>query len=151
MDEDMEVDEREFYLNHVILPRYLPAEKQGFVKQLKLMNEMVQTIIETPCMPRETIHLFEQFKRLHNDTKIENLNQELKSQIRSLRSGKTFAMFVRRQNCTLLVQKQQNSVILATFRGDMKSTDVYSHDSDIEVSISMTKNKSIYLIRILNI
>lgn len=132
-DDDVEQDEHEFFLNHAILPRYLPAEKQGYSKQLKLMSTMIETIIDTRNMPRKTINLFEQFKRLHIDTTTENFSRELRGQIHSLQSGETFAMFVRRQNCTLLVQKRPNSVVLATFRGDMKNYDVYSHDSDIEV------------------
>lgn len=132
-DDSMEQDENVFFLNHVILPRFLPAEKQGYAKQLKLMNMMINTILRTDQLPQKTIDLFEQFQRLHIETTTENLSRELRQQISSLQSGETFAMFVRRQNCTLLVQKQRNSVILATFRGDMKSCEVYRHDSDIEV------------------
>lgn len=130
----MERDEHEFFLNHVILPRYLPAEKPGYVKQLKLMNAVIQTILDTPHMPQETIKLFKQFKELH-DTTAEDFKRVLKRQIGTLLPGETFAIFVRRQNCTLMVQKlQNNSVILATFRGDMRNSAVYSQDSDIEVS-----------------
>lgn len=133
MDEDVERDEHEFILNHVILPRYLPPEKPGYVKQLKLMSSIIQTIIDTPILPRKTIDLFVQLKRLHIDTTADNFSATLKNEIKTLLPGETFAMFVRRQNCTLLIHQKENSVILATFRGDMKSSDVYGHDSDIEV------------------
>lgn len=134
MDEDVERDENEFILNHVILPRYLPPEKPGYVKQLKLMNSIIQTVLDTPTMPGKTIDLFKQIRRLHVDTTGENFSTVLKNEIQSLLPGETFAMFVRRQNCTLLIHQQRDSAILATFRGDMRSSDVYSHDSDIEVN-----------------
>lgn len=129
----MEKDEHEFMLNHVVLPRYLPPEKPGYVNQLKLMNSIIRTVLNTTILPLKTIDLFKQIKRLHIETTSENFSTELKNEIKTLLPGETFAMFVRRQNCTLLIHQKQNSVILATFRGDMRSCDVYTHDSDIEV------------------
>lgn len=134
-DDEVERDEHEFCLNHVILPRFLPAKKPGFADQVKLMNAMIDTILQTQHIPRKTIDFFRQFKRLHNaTTPNESFSRELRDQLQSLAAGETFAMFVRRQNCTLLVQKLRTGMILSTFRGDMKNCDVYGYESDIEVS-----------------
>lgn len=121
--------------NVTFLNRYLPPEKPGYVKQLKLMNAFIQNVSDIPAViPAKTMDLFMQFERIHLNTPVDNLKAELAKEIRSLQAGKTFAMFVRRQNCTLLIHKKAHGVILATFRGDMKSSDVYSYESDIEVS-----------------
>lgn len=134
MDEDVEIDEHEFHLNHVILPRFLEPQKPGYGNQLKLMNKMLQCVFDTPIIPPPTMDLFKQFHRLHVDTTTDNFNNVLKEQIKTLLTDETFAMFVRRQNCTLMIHKQRDSTIVATFRGDMKSSEVYYHESDIEVN-----------------
>lgn len=115
------------------MPRFLPCEKPGYVKQLKLMNKMLQSVFEVALIPNETMDFLKQFHRLHF-TSEEHFQTVLKDQITTLDRDETFAMFVRRQNCTLMIHKQHdNSTILATFRGDMKSSDVYRYESDIEV------------------
>lgn len=134
-DDDTEFDQNEFILNHVVLPRYLPPEKQGYAKQLKLMKTFIENVFAVPIVPARTVALFKQFKRIHLDGTADNLKSALSREIRSLLPGHSFAMFVRRQNCTLTIHKKSDGdgVILATFRGDMLSSEVYSHESDIVV------------------
>lgn len=137
--DDTEVDEQEFYLNHVILPRYIPAEKQGYTNQIKLMNVMLQTVFQLgDSIPAKTTDFLKQFHRLHVAS-LDTFQSILKEQIKTLLTGETFAMFVRRQNCTLMIHKHRNDdIVLATFRGDFKSSEVYRYDSDIEVSVFFT-------------
>lgn len=138
MDEDIEmaecVDENEFILNHVILPRFLPQKKQNYGDQLKIVNQMLENVNETPSyLPTNTVHLFQQFKKVHIEATEDTLKGTLSEVIKSLRPNETFAMFVRHQNCTLIIHKKPDGLILATFHGDTKSIEVYRHDSDIEV------------------
>lgn len=128
------IDRNEFNLNHIVLPRYLPQKNQDYTDQLQLVSRMLKNVLATKTLPTNTIRLFNQLKRIYVDTKDEMLKDALSKEIKSLRSNDTFAMFVRQQNCTLIVHKKAKSVILATFHSDVKPSEVYDHDSDLEVS-----------------
>lgn len=56
--------------------------------------------------------------------------------------GDTFAMFVRRQNCVILVHMSQDgmvdaeksqNVIVATFPANLHPGEIYKYDSDLQV------------------
>lgn len=148
MDEDIEmaenIDENEFILNHVVLPRFLPQKKQNYSDQLKIVNRMVQNVMSMrSSLPANTVKLFQQFKNVHLDSTDDTLKSKISNEIRSLRRDDTFAMFVRRQNCTLIIHKKPDGLILATFHGDVKPSEVYSHDSDLEV-ILKEKNDNLF-------
>lgn len=153
MDEDIEmaehVDENEFILNHVILPRFLPPKKQHYDDQLKIVNQMLKIVIDLRSfLPTNTVLLFQQLRRIHIGTTEDTLKDTLSKEIKNLRSDSTFAMFVHRQNCTLMIHKKPDGLILATFHGDTKPIEVYRHDSDLEVMLLLIyifKKKS-YLI-----
>lgn len=135
-DSDVEMDINEFMLTHAVLPRYLPEQKPQFSQQRALMTEMMKTITNLEeWMPSKTVQFFKRFKELHgNGTSISS--SLIQQQIRSLSADDTFAMFVRRQNCTLIIHKLAdglNDVVVATFPGDLLSSEIYKHDSDIEV------------------
>lgn len=139
MDEELaeHVDENEFILNHIILPRFLPQKKQNYSDQLRLVNQMLKHVIETRShLPTNTIRLFQQLKKIHIDTTDDTLKDTLSKEIKSLQPDDTFAMFVRRQNCTLMIHKKPDGLILATFYGDAKPSDIYGHDSDLEVTLN---------------
>lgn len=136
MDEDAEIDENEFILNHVVLPRYLPPEQMTYAKQLELAKLFVKNILDTPQTPEETIKFFKQFERVHQDVSANALIPILSEELESLQPNDTLAMIVHRQNCTLLIKKREDDVILATFRCDIDANEIYSHESDLEVTFS---------------
>lgn len=135
MDETVEIDKHEFKLNHIVLPRYLPQKNQDYSEQMQLVHLMLRSVIAMKTLPINTIQLFEQLKRIYVDAKEDALKDAISKEIKTLRPNDTFAMFVRRQNCTLIIHKKEKSVILATFHSAVKPIEVYRHASDIEVNI----------------
>lgn len=144
MDEATERDDDEFILNHVILPRYLRPEKQKYANQLKLMDRMVENVVDlAKFIPDKTVDLMKRLKRIHIPSADVDFETEIRRQIQQLQRGAidTFAMFVRRQNCTFMVHALPNAngnnrrpeFVLATFPGDLPSSEIYKHDGDIEV------------------
>lgn len=133
MEENVEIDKNEFILNHVVLPRYLPPAKQEYKEQLKLVHLMLKIVISTKTLPINTIRLFHRLKEIYIDTTDDTMKDILSKQIKSLRSDDTFAMFVRRQNCTLIIHRKLETIILGTFHSDVKPIEVYKHCSDVEV------------------
>lgn len=130
------VDENEFIMNHVILPRFLPPKTQDFNDQLKIVNLMLKNALESrPFLPLHTIDLCRKLKSIHLIGEDETLKQNLAKELKSLKVDETFAMFVRHQNCTLIIHKRPHSFILATFHSDVNPREVYSHGSDIEVIV----------------
>lgn len=139
MDDDIKmgeiIDEDEFILNHVVLPRFLPPKEQNFSIQLKIVDHMVKNVVESRSfLPMNTIQLCKKFSRIHVESTDDTLNQSIGKELKSLQVSDTFAMFVRQQNCTFMVHKKQQSLILATFDSDVNPREVYNHDSDIEVN-----------------
>lgn len=137
MDVDFEVDENEFILNHVLLPRYLPSEHLAHREELQLMNLMIENVLDTiSTMPPQTVQLFQQMKRIHadsSDDNIESLNAILKSEINAIFSDEasTFAIYMHQQNCLLWIKKQGQKLTSATFRSDIELWDDYSNDIEV--------------------
>lgn len=128
-------------LLHVILPRVLPNTwpSSFYRAEESLLSHMVKNIVNSrECMPPKTIEMFQRLERMHLSFTPTNISNE----INELKSGDTFAIYVRRQNCMFIVyvpssegvsdSKIQN-VIVATFPGNLHSSEIYKHDSDIEV------------------
>lgn len=140
MDEDIEmtenIDEHESLLNHVILPRFLPPKKQDYKDELKLADLLLKIVVELhSVLPLNTIRLCQKLNKIHLQSTDDNLNETISNELKSLRADDTFAMFVRHQNCTLIIHKKPQKLILATFHSDVNPHEVYSHDGDIEVII----------------
>lgn len=143
MSANTDMDDHEFILYHVVLPRFLPQEKPRYTKQLKLMAEMVENVAKlSRHLPSKTVNLMKRLRKMHIECTGDEFIAEISHQIRGLRRpGDTFAMFVRRQNCTFMVHvlsnatnvNEPNDLILATFPGDMQNNDVYRYESDLEV------------------
>lgn len=136
--EEPESNINEFFLYHVVLPRHLPAVKPKYSQQMALVAEMMKTITSLKqFIPSKTIKLFETFDNIHSKGTSADVS-DIRDAIRSLKAGDTFAMFVRRQNCALMIHKrfennECNNVVVATFPGDLPSNEIYKHASDIEV------------------
>lgn len=139
MAEYSDVEFQEFLLIHAVLPRLLPECKPTYSQQLKLMNKMVENIESVAqYIPRQTLQLFQKMRKIHSDgTSIGCTN--IRTEIANLLPGDTFAMFVRYQNCTLMVHLLNNSdeynAVVATFPGDLLLSEIYQHESDIEVIV----------------
>lgn len=63
-------------------------------------------------------------------------------QIKDLKPGDTFSMFIRRQNCGIMIHMHSNSktksnVTVATFPGKLRPVEVYDHASDVEVKCTI--------------
>lgn len=139
-----EQDIQDMILNFAILPRVLPQEKSTKLHQIELdlVAQMIKNVMNlSGILPIKTIELFEKLKKIHGHT-VPN-EDDITDQIKSLRSGDTFAIFVRRQNTTFIVYappnqnpdgKEPEDVIVATFPGNLHPTEVYKHESDMEVN-----------------
>lgn len=143
MHEPTNVDEKEFILNHVILPRFLPKENADYTQHSRFMKLIVENVLETPTiMPCKTVELLSHLKRIHCDS-VSNLNQVLSNKMNSLVSGAmgTFAMFFHHQNCTLLIHKQAQKLILATFSSDIEPSKDHLGDTEV-ISYLHTSRKN---------
>lgn len=142
MDNNTEIETpeiRENLLNHVILPRVLPQNKPPRFIELKLMTHMVENVeYLAEWLPLKTVEFFKRVKIVHLECSPDVVSKE----INSLRPGDTFAIFVRRQNTTLMVymlpnedinDKESQKVILATFPGNLHPCEIYKAESDLEV------------------
>lgn len=142
MDEDAESDSQEIrdnLLNHIILPRVLPQDKPERFIELKLMTHMIENVEDLAnCLPEKTVELFRRLKRVHHECSPIVISEEIKS----LRPGDTFAMFVRRQNTVFMIYMLPNedinnrsaqNVILSTFPATLHPNQIYATESDIKV------------------
>lgn len=135
-ENDIEFNENEYILNQIILPRYFPKQKLKYSDQMYLMHEMITSISNSSdWLPPKTVEFFKRFERVHEKIDVKTIADEIKS----LRSSDTFALFVKHQKCTLIVHRMTNNteahaVIVATFPHDIKKSEIYKIDSDIEVN-----------------
>lgn len=141
--EDSLQEKHELLMNHIILPRYLPQSKPNdrHHEERELMSQMIENVNELSAwIPENTVNMFASLDRILRSCTPEMVAHE----IRSLKPGHTFAMFVRRQNCALMIHMPKNDdnmqtdrVIVATFPGNLHPKYVYSGESDIEVRIML--------------
>lgn len=129
-------------INHVVFPRSLPQElADDFCStESKIMDHMVNMIMASKeWLPRKTVKLFQNLKNIHNNCTPDNILNAIKK----LRPGDTFAMFIQFQHFGIVVDVQSNEtvnneqcVIVSTMPGRLDASEIYSHESGIEVSFN---------------
>lgn len=138
-------------LHYVVLPRVLPQEKHTelYTTESDMLKMMIKTLDPIRLIPMPTKQLFVRLQRLHTTSTTKNISEAIKI----LQPGGTLAMFVRNQNCAIMIhmpkdQRNQNKnsrkVIVASIPGSLHSSEIYNHDSDIEVGIFAVMNISFY-------
>lgn len=138
---------QDMLLTHVILPRYLPQELSRYIDQtdLQLLHGFAENVVNlSGTVPAQTVKLFKSFRKIHD--RIELSADTIASEIRSLRPGDSFAVFVRRQRWMFMIHapvndanaanSQPQEVIVASFPGNVRPSEIYKHDSDIEVNFN---------------
>lgn len=139
-DRDEEAEEKEnASMFHIILPRVLPKTKQDDPIKIgiELMDSMVDSVQSfSESIPRETCQLISNLQRIHQNC----TPQYISDLIKRLGPGDTFGMFVQAQHCAIMIHvprdEPKNNIqnaIVATFPGNVQTSDVYDHESDIEV------------------
>lgn len=133
-------EKHEALMNHVILPRCLPQNRSNnyHSEELALLSNMVRNVEHLAnWLPEKTVKMFRALDRVHKTPSAQSVSTE----IRNLKPGDTFAMFVRRQNCALMVHMPPKGdgdrVVLATFPGNLHPKLIDSAESDIEVRIKI--------------
>lgn len=134
---------QENLLNHIVLPRVLPQEKSKDLEQeeLALLSNVKNAVQDCQeWLPATTVQLFESFERVHKTCTPESIANEIKE----LKPGHTFAMFVRRQNCGFFIYMPEDgnseessdmkTVVVATFPGNFHPKEIYEHSSDLQVT-----------------
>lgn len=134
--------ELENLLYHIVLPRVLPQQKSKNYEQHELaLLSFIRNAVEdcSKWVPPHTMHLSRSLYQTHMIRTPENVSKE----INALQPGDTFGMFVRRQNCALMIHmpidgngsktNEEKTVIVTTFPGNLHPKEVYNCPSDIEV------------------
>lgn len=96
------------------------------------MVQNVENLAE--YIPASTMKMCRSLSKVHRNRTSVIVSQEIKG----LQPGDTFAMFIRRQNCGIMIHMQSNpqtesKVTVATFPGKLRASSVYGHASDSEV------------------
>lgn len=127
-------------LYHIILPHSLQQERsQDYEKQnMGLLSNMVE-VIETCSVPPATSYLFKSLEQTHMQRSPEVITGE----INALKPGNSFAMFVQRQNCALMIHMpvqgnsaqvdENTTVIVSTFLGSLHPKQIYKNLYDLNV------------------
>lgn len=133
-------EKHETLMIHVILPRYLPQckPKDHHNEELALLSNMVENVDRlADWIPGNTVKMFRGLDRVHKTLKASNVSAE----IDELEPGETFAMYVRRQNCALMIHMPPDGdgdrVIVSTFPTLLNPKIVYNAESDIEVRMDI--------------
>lgn len=137
-------------LNHIVLPRYLPQKRSpNFAnEELKLLKRMVNNIKDLlEYIPLNTLEMIQSLDEIHSKPHANTIRNKMIH----LKPGQTFAMFIRSQNCVLMIHMLPNgpadsdsvpnvssdseNIIIATFPGKLHPKEVYSNPSDLEVRL----------------
>lgn len=143
-DASVSAQQKQDVLAHVILPRFLPQETSHHLDQtdLQLLRKMVENVVHSSgTVPMQTVKLFQSLWKIHDDLNAETISTE----INALRPGDSFAIFVRRQRWMFMIHappcndenaanNEPQEVIVATFPGNVRPSEIYKHESDIEVN-----------------
>lgn len=127
-------------LDHVILPRVLPQNKSCFTHEQALIDRMIENVDNiSKLLPQRTVDMMKRLKRVNSEC-TPTIVSEL---INELRSGDTFAMFVRKQNTAIIfyvpnyarvnIAGEPENIIVATFPGCLPPRTIYKYESDVEV------------------
>lgn len=140
LESDNEINLEIDLINHVVLPRYLPQVTQSYEHELQLLQRMVELIeVQDEWIPKETIEVL----RNMMDIQVNCLPVTISEQINALTPGKTFAMYVKNQNCMFVIYMPANeiekpneatTVIVATFPSDVDPKFINRTIDDFEVS-----------------
>lgn len=133
-------------LNHVLLPRFIPPDAnldydQQEANILIRMNEAARSLAD--YLPSGTVAMFASFVNVQQMHSVKTIRDG----VNSLLPGHTFAMYVRSQNTVFMCHMPVNAstdaapnettpVIVATFPGRIGVKHVYSHPSDLVVSLT---------------
>ncbi|XP_031636747.1 uncharacterized protein LOC116349465 [Contarinia nasturtii] len=121
----------------IVLPRYFPPERSpNFVaEELELMKRMLQNVESlSDYVPINTVEML----RCLADVHLKLDPTIIRNKINFLQPGETFAMFVRAQNCGLLIHMlpeapaDSEDIIVATFPAKVHPREVYNNPSDLE-------------------
>lgn len=139
MESDTELDEIEdcTLMHHIVLPRVLPKKMTEFATELEIMRKMVGNVRSlAEHIPNKTVDLFFKLQSVYYNC----IPRAISNVINNLAPGDTFAMFVRHQGCAIMIHVPSNervnnvqNVIVATFPGSLDPSEIYRHDSGIEV------------------
>lgn len=126
-------------MNHIVLPRYLPQNRSPhfITEELELLKRMVETVESlSQEIPINTLQMMRSLADVH----LKPSPKAIKRNITDLQPGGTFAMFIRSQNCALLIHMlpeeaptDSENVVVATFPGKLQPKEVYGNPSDLEV------------------
>lgn len=132
-------ESQDILLDHVLFSRVLPQEKPRQIYEQMLMIKMVENVENhSKWMPTKTVEMLQRLKKVH----LECTPSVISEEINIMEPGDTFAMYVRRQNCAIMIHMPANelvsneeirNVIVATFPGNLHPREIYKHDSDLEV------------------
>lgn len=125
-------------LHHIVLPRYLPQERSPnfATEELELLKRMVKNVENlSDVVPINTLQMMRSLEDFHQKP----YPKTIKYNINKLQPGETFAMFVRAQNCALMIHMlpeaaaDSENIVIATFPGKLHPKEVYANPSDLEV------------------
>lgn len=110
---------------HVFLPLKLPDEISDFLisEENQLLWSLQQTIQRYEIIPQiqQTCSVFKTW------VQIQTRDFEIGDQIRTLQPGQLFALYVRAQNCGLIIsipKHDPNEIVWSTFPASQKNHDV---------------------------
>lgn len=136
---------QDMLLPHIILPRCPPQNLSPYLHttELQLVHKLIETVTELSVnIPEHTVKLFKSLRKIHDGPSPDT--DTISSEINALRPGDSFAIFVRRQRWMFMIHVPRNGnenaanrtpheVIIATFPGNVRPSEIYKHESDIEV------------------
>lgn len=144
-DEDDAVDVQlehqilhENLFRHIILPRsVLPRRTPNFLTdELELLRRMAETVAQFGgYLPASTLKMMRSLAKVHSNLTANAIMEE----INGLHPGETFAMFVRYQNCAIIIHMlanvpdDGNNIVVATFPSKVHPEEIYRNPSDLEV------------------
>ena len=123
---------------HIVLPRYmLPQRTPDFLSdELELLTRMAESVEQfADCVPANTLKMIRSLAKVHSNLTANVIMEE----INGLQPGETFAMFVRYQNCAIIIHMlpnvpaDDNNIVVATFLGKVHPKEIYENPSDLEV------------------
>lgn len=130
---------QENLFRHIILPRFLlPYRTPNFpLEELELLQRFAENVEQlADHVPPNTLKMIRSLAKVHLNLR----PSAIKEEINGLQPGETFAMFVRFQNCAIIIHmlpnapSDSNNIIVATFLGKVHPDEVYKNPSDLEVT-----------------
>lgn len=124
-------------LDHVLLPRILlhNTPEELLKTESNIISQMVRIADDwtSKWLSSKTAELLRGLKNFYLGCSPQTVHKT----INNLCPGDNFAVFVRAQHCAILihvpVESNANDVIVATFPGILKPSEIYSRESGIEV------------------